>query len=62
MTDQEQLEAVYAGMAMIGFIMRGDPLHDIPSEAKAMAKRMMEEDAVIGLPAIKRKKNVSRAN
>jgi len=47
---------------MIGFIMRGDPLHDIPSEAKAMAKRMMEEDAVIGLPAIKRKKNVSRAN
>ena len=56
MTDEEQLEAVYAGMAMIGFIMRGDPLHDIPSEAKAMARRMMEDENVIGLPAIKRRK------
>ena len=62
MTDDEQLEAVYAGMAMIGFIMRGDPLHDIPSEAKAMARRMMEDESVIGLPAIKRKRNVSRTN
>ena len=56
MTDEEQLEAVYAGMAMIGFIMRGDPLHDIPSEAKAMARRMMEEENIIGLPAIKRRR------
>jgi hypothetical protein len=28
----------------------------------ATLSSMMEEDAVIGLPAIKRKKNVSRAN
>ena len=56
MTDEEQLEAVYAGMAMIGFIMRGDPLHDIPSEAKAMARRMMEDENIIGLPAIKRRR------
>ena len=42
MTDKEQLEAVYAGMAMMGFIIRGSPLHSIPEDSKAMAKRMME--------------------
>ena len=55
MTDKEQLEAVYAGMAMMGFIIRGSPLHSIPEDAKAMAKRMMEEPAA-GLPAIKKRK------
>ena len=56
MTDKEQLEAVYAGMAMMGFLIRGTPLHNIPEESKAMAKRMMEEPATIGLPAIKKRK------
>ena len=56
MTDEEQLEAVYAGMAMMGFLIRGTPLHSIPEEAKAMAKRMMEEENTIGLPPIKRRK------
>ena len=55
MNDKEQLEAVYAGMAMMGFIIRGSPLHSIPEDAKAMAKRMMEEPAT-GLPAIKKRK------
>ena len=55
MTDKEQLEAVYAGMAMIGFIIRGLPMHKIPEESKAIAKAMMEEESNIGLPAIKRR-------
>lgn len=56
MSDKEQLEAVYTGMAMMGFIIRGTPLHSIPEEAKAMAKRMMEEETTVGIPAIKRRK------
>ena len=56
MNDKEQLEAVYAGMAMMGFLIRGTPLHSIPEESKAMAKRMMEENTTIGLPAIKKRK------
>jgi len=55
MTDKEQLEAVYAGMAMIGFLIRGTPIHKIPDDAKAMAKAMMEDEPTIGLPAIKRR-------
>jgi len=55
MTDKEQLEAVYAGMAMIGYLIRGTPVHKIPEEAKAMAKAMMEDEPTSGLPAIKRR-------
>jgi len=55
MNDKEQLEAVYAGMAMMGYLIRGTPVHKIPEEAKAMAKAMMEDEKVIGLPAIKRR-------
>jgi hypothetical protein len=55
MNDKEQLEAVYAGMAMMGYLIRGTPVHKIPEEAKAMAKLMMEDEKVIGLPAIKRR-------
>ena len=47
MNDKEQLEAVYAGMAMMGFLIRGTPLHSIPEESKAMAKRMIEENTNI---------------
>jgi hypothetical protein len=55
MTDKEQLEAVYAGMAMMGYLIRGTPIHRIPDDAKAMAKAMMEEESAVGLPAIKRR-------
>jgi hypothetical protein len=55
MTDKEQLEAVYAGMAMMGYLIRGNPIHKIPEDAKAMAKAMMEEETTVGLPAIKRR-------
>jgi hypothetical protein len=56
MNDKEQLEAVYAGMAMMGFLIRGVPLNNIPEQSKAMAKRMMEDEISAGLPLIKRRK------
>lgn len=55
MTDKEQLEAVYAGMAMMGYLIRGTPIHRIPEDAKAMAKAMMEDEVSVGLPPIKRR-------
>ena len=59
MTDQdkEYLESLYAGFAMIGFLMNGDySPEEIPSKSKAMAKAMMEPESTVGLPAIKRKR------
>jgi hypothetical protein len=58
MTDQdkEHLEFLYAGFAMIGFLINGDySPEEIPSKSKAMAKAMMEPEATVGLPAIKRR-------
>ncbi len=57
MTDNEKeyMESLYAGLAMMGYLIRGAPIHKIPNDAKAMAKAMMEEESSIGLPAIKRR-------
>jgi hypothetical protein len=57
MTDNEKeyMESLYAGLAMMGYLIRGAPIHKIPGDAKAMAKSMMEEESSIGLPAIKRR-------
>ena len=54
--EKEYMEGLYTGMAMMGFLIRGTPLHSIPEESKAMAKRMMEEEVTAGLPPIKRRK------
>lgn len=55
--DKEHLEAVYAGFAMLGFLMNGDySPEEIPSRSKAMAKAMMEEEEA-GIVAIKPKRN-----
>jgi len=54
--EKEYLEAVYAGLAMAGYIMNGD-YHpsEIPTLAKAMAKVMMEEPKEeTGITAVKR--------
>jgi hypothetical protein len=59
MTDQdkEHLEALYAGFAMVGYLINGDYTADeIPSLAKRMASSMMEPETTVGLPAIKRKR------
>jgi hypothetical protein len=54
-SEKEYMESLYAGLAMMGYLIRGTPIHKIPEEAKAMAKMMMEEESTIGLPAIKRR-------
>ena len=53
MTDNEKeyMESLYAGLAMMGYLIRGNPIHKIPEDAKAM----MEDEKAIGLPAIKRR-------
>ena len=59
MTDQdkEYLESLYAGFAMIGFLMNGNySVEEIPSRSKSLAKAMMEPEVTVGLPAIKRKR------
>jgi hypothetical protein len=56
--DKEHLEALYAGFAMMGFLMNGDyTAEEIPSLAKKMAASMMEPETTVGLPAIKRKRS-----
>jgi hypothetical protein len=58
MTDQdkEYLESLYAGFAMIGFLMNGNySVEEIPSRSKSLAKAMMEPETTIGLPPIRRK-------
>jgi hypothetical protein len=55
--DKEHLEALYAGFAMVGYLMNGDyTAEEIPSLAKKMAASMMEPETTVGLPAIKRKR------
>lgn len=53
--DKEHLEAVYAGLAMAGYIMNGD-YHptEIPTLAKAMARLMMQEPEETGIASVKR--------
>jgi hypothetical protein len=54
--DKEHLEALYTGFAMVGFLMNGDyTVEEIPFLAKKMAASMMEPEATVGLPAIKKR-------
>ncbi len=54
--EKEYLEAVYAGLAMAGFIMNGDyHPEEIPTLAKAMARIMMQDESE-GIVAIKPKR------
>lgn len=55
--DKEHLEAVYAGLAMVGFLINGDySVEEIPHRSKALAKAMMEDEEG-GIVAIKPKRN-----
>ena len=55
--DKDYLEAVYTGLAMVGFLINGDySIEEIPSRSKAMAKSMMQEEEA-GIVAIKLKRN-----
>jgi|GEM_PF-2687572 len=53
--EKEYMESLYAGLAMMGYLIRGAPIHKIPDDAKAMAKAMMGNEPTVGLPAIKRR-------
>ena len=52
-----ETEVFYRGMAMVGLLMRGEMEDDIPSLAKSLARRMMEDSTSEGgLAAIKPKR------
>jgi hypothetical protein len=54
--DKEYLEALYAGFAMVGFLMNGDySIEEIPTQAKQLAKSMMVEEPDKGIVAVKRR-------
>jgi hypothetical protein len=57
--DKEHLEMLYAGFAMIGFIMSGEDPEDIPHMSKDMAKRMLEEPDG-GIAVLKPKRKYTR--
>lgn len=51
--DNEYLEKLYAGFAMVGLLMNGDyTIEEIPSRSKALAKAMMQKES--GIVAVKR--------
>lgn len=60
--DKEYLEALYAGFAMVGYLMNGGyTAEEIPGLAKRMAKRMLEEEPDEGgIVAIKPRKKHER--
>ena len=60
--EKEYLERLYAGFAMIGFLMNGDySPEEIPSRAKNMAKAMMEDETEEdGIVAIKKRRYVRK--
>jgi hypothetical protein len=64
--DNEYLEKLYAGFAMVGFLMNGDyTIEEIPSRSKALAKAMMEEEddeEELGIAAVKPKRKYLRRN
>lgn len=55
--DKEHLEAIYAGLAMVGYLMNGDyHPNEIPTLSKAMAKLMMDEpEEEAGLASVKKR-------
>ena len=56
-----ETEVFYRGMAMVGLIMRGEEDDDIPTLAKSLANRMMEDsEPEVGLAAVKPKRKYNR--
>ena len=60
--DKEYLEALYAGFAMVGYLMNGDYTpEEIPGRAKQMARAMMEEETNEGgIVAIKPRRKTGK--
>jgi len=60
--DKEHLEKLYAGFAMIGFLMNGDySIEEIPSLSKRLGKAMMQEEPETGIVAVKRSSTTRRS-
>lgn len=58
--DNEYLEKLYAGFAMVGLLINGDySIEEIPSRSKALAKAMMKEET--GIVAVKRSSTTRRS-
>lgn len=57
MNESQELEAFYAGLAMLGYIINGEySPAEIPILARGMAKRMLEEPVEqTGIVAAKRR-------
>ena len=52
--DNEYLEKLYAGFAMVGLLINGDyTIEEIPSRSKALAKAMMQKES--GIVAVRTK-------
>lgn len=59
--DVTEIEVFYRGMAMIGLLMQGVNQDDIPTLAKNLAERMLEDSPEeLGLAAIKPKRRYNR--
>jgi len=58
--DNEYLEKLYAGFAMVGLLINGDySIEEIPSRSKALAKAMMKDET--GIVAVKRSSTTRRS-
>jgi len=58
--DNEYLEKLYAGFAMVGLLINGDySIEEIPSRSKALAKTMMKDET--GIVAVKRSSTTRRS-
>jgi hypothetical protein len=58
--DNEYLEKLYAGFAMVGLLINGDySIEEIPSRSKALAKAMMKDES--GIVAVKRSSTTRRS-
>lgn len=56
MSDNKEVEIFYRGLAMLGMIIIGEEHSDIPTLAKDLASRMMEDSPAKGITAVKPRK------
>jgi len=55
--DEEYLEAIYVGCAMIGYLINGDcSPNEIPKLSKDLARAMMSDPEEQGIVSIKKRK------
>lgn len=56
-----EIEVFYRGLAMLGLIMLGEEHDELPTLAKDLARRMLEDSSdEVGLAAVKPKRKYNR--